>query len=508
MVLSVLNGRWESSIQEKPTYASTKRGEILSQAAIRRGLAGKIATAMLTLASLLIVPVEESASKTRAPLPVIFVHGQSGSAQQWETNALRMASNGFPANRIFSVEYDTLDTSTNDHAIAALEAKVARVKQKFGVAKVNLLGHSRGTLVSQSFLAKPENAANINKYVNYDGRTADALPGGVPTLAVWAENLSDPVDERVIVGAENVRFPAYSHTEVVNSPESFKATYKFLLGKNPKTLKVVPEAPNKVTVAGRALNFPTNTGIDGGTLKVFRINPKSGQRISRVIYTKALDEFGNFGPFKVNGKARYEFAVQRPGTTTLHNYPEAFERDNYQYRVLIAPLLAPYLDTSPNHTNVSVTRMKEFRGDETGAGANDRLFLNGTNVINAETAKHARRTLAVFNIDRGSDGVTDTGASLFPFNALSFLTGVDIYLPASADHSGKIKVTERMRDSNGHFKVTNIPNWPSSNHTTSVYFKDYPALTYKAPKKKRGCWKKAKTKKQKKRCARLAAKRS
>ena len=482
-------------------YASTNRGELLSHVAVRRGLAGIISTATLLLALVFAAAPVEAASKPKLPLPVIFVHGQSGSAQQWETNALRMASNGFPPNRIFSVEYDTLDTSTNDHAIAALEARVAQVKAKFGVSKVNLLGHSRGTLVSQSFLAKPENAANINKYVNYDGRTADALPGGVPTLAVWAENLSEPVDEREIVGAENVRFPAYSHTEVVNSPESFKATYRFLLGKNPKTLKVIPEAPDKVTVAGRALNFPTNTGIDGGTLKVFKLDAKTGQRASKSIYTKTLDELGNFGPFKVNGKARYEFAMEIPGSSTIHNYPEAFERDNYQYRVLTAPLLKPFLDASPNHTNVSVTRMKEFRGDEAGAGANDKLILNGTNVINAETAKHARRTLAVFNIDRGSDGVTDTSASLSPFNALSFLTGVDIFLPASADHSGTIKVTERMRDSNGHFKVTNIPNWPSSNHQTSVYFKDYPALTYKAPKKP-GCWKKAKTKKQKKRCAR------
>lgn len=468
----------------------------MSHVATRRGLAGLFASALLLVAVLFAAPA--SAAKPRAPMPIIFVHGQSGSAQQFETNALRLASNGFPHNRIFLLEYDTLER-TNDVAVAALEDLVEKVKRKTGAAKINLLGHSRGTMVSQSFLESPENAANVNSYVNFDGLPAAALPGGVKTLGVWAESLSEPPVHREITGAENRYFTTRSHTEVVNSPEAFRATYRFLFGKNPKTTKVVPEPPNKVTVAGRAMNFPTNTGIDGGTLNVFRIDPKTGQRISKSLYRKTLDPSGRFGPLKVDGKARYEFSVIRPGTTTLHNYPEAFERDNHQYRLLIAPLLAPYLDASPNHTNVSVTRMKEFRGDQTGEGANDELLLNGTNVINAETAKRVRRTLAVFNIDRGSDGVTDTSASLSPFNALSFLTGVDLFLPASADHRGRIKVVERMRDSDGHTKVTNIPNWPSSTHTTSVYFKDYPALTYKAPNNR--CSKKPKNKKQKKRCS-------
>lgn len=477
----------------------------------RRGLAVPISCLMFLLGLLLFAPAAGAKSKPKPPLPIIFVHGNSGSAQQFETNAMRFVSNGFPLNRYFTLEYDT-SLPTNDHAIEALDALVAKVRQKTGASKVNLLGHSRGTLVSQSWLGTPERAAQVNRYVNYDGAWASALPGGVPTLAVWAEARTDFTGEREIVGATNLNFPARSHTEVVNSPESFRATYRFLLGKNPKTMNVTPEPPNKVTVAGRALNFPNNLGIENGRLEVFQINPKTGQRLrKKPVYKKTLGAEGQFGPFKVNGKARYEFSVTRPDGTTIHNYPESFERDNHSYRVLIAPALAPFLDASPNHTNISVTRMKEFRGDQTGSGTNDRLVLNGTNVITPGTAQRARRTLAVFNLDRGSDGVTDTSKSLSPFNLLSFLTGVDIFLPASADHSGSIKVAEKMRDSNGHSKVISVPNWPSSDHSVSVYFKDYRALVYKAKKpklsRKRKCLKKAKTTKQKKRCLRIPAKR-
>ena len=51
-----------------------------------------------------------------------------------------------------------------------------------------------------------------------------------------------------------------------------------------------------------------------------------------------------------------------------------------------------------------------------------------------------KRVLAVFNLDRNSDGVTNLETPLMPFAAISFLTGADIFLPASADHSGTIKV--------------------------------------------------------------------
>lgn len=474
---------------------------------VRRGLIGLLSL-LFVLGGVAIVasPAVANQGRPKAPLPMIFVHGNSGSAQQFETNAMRFASNGYPQNRIFTLEYDT-SVPNNDHAIAALDDLVARVKARTGAPKVNLLAHSRGTLVSHAWLDTPERAANVHRYVNYDGVWSSQLPGGVPTLAIWAEARSDFDGVREIVGGVNRTYPQQSHTEVVNSRQSFRDTYRFLLGKNPKTLNVIPKPPNRVTVKGRALNFPNNSGIEGGTLRVFALNAKTGQRLKRrAVYVKQLGPQGHFGPFRVNGRTRYEFAVSRPGGTTIHNYPEAFERDNHLYRVLIAPALQPFLDSGPNHTNVSVTRMKEFRGDQTGGpGSNDRLVLNGQNVINPVTAQRVRRTLAVFNIDRDADGVTNLQASLAPFNLLSFLTGVDIFLPASADAGKTIRVVQRMRDSNGHSTVTNIPNWPSSDHSVSVYLKDYSALTYKRKVRKPRCvrWVKPKAGKQKqRRCAR------
>ena len=436
------------------------------------------------------------------PTPLIFVHGQSGSAQQFESNAMRFSSNGFPQKRIFVYEYDT-NESTNDLAIAGLDPFIEMVKSKTGAKKVDILGHSRGTSVMHAYLSTPERAAMVRRYVNFDGRTADSPPGGVPTLAVWGEPFSAGMgpDTREIVGAKNVRFPEKSHTEVTTSKQAFGDVYRFLAGKKPTTKNVAPEPPGQVTVAGRASDFPANTGIDDGKLKVYELVAKTGQRKSgKPVYKKTLGANGNFGPIKVNGKKRYEFEVTRPGSTTIHNYPEPFEHDDHFYRVLSAPGLVPFLDGSPNHTNVTVTRMREFRGDQTGPGANDKLELNGVNVINDVIAPRSGRILAVFNLDRNSDGVSDFGSVLFPFSVLTFLTGVDNYMPASADASGKIAVKETMRDPGGQVETTNVPNWPSSEHNVSVYFKDYAAKSYKKSKKAKNKCAKKKNKKAKKKC--------
>ena len=423
-----------------------------------------VSVAALVAAAVFVGPAEaKKGGKRKTPNPIIFVHGQFGSSDQFETNAMRFTSNGFPQNRLFAYEYDT---------------SVAAVKAQTGANQVDVLAHSRGTTVMHSFLATPERAAQVAHYVNFDGRTSDAPPGGVPTLAIWGEG--DPT--RQIVGAQNVYYSEKSHTEVTTSAEAFGDVYRFLEGRAPDTKKVVPEKPNKVTIAGRALEFPNNIAIEGAALAIFEVNGDTGQRVGGPIYTTTIGPDGNWGPVKVNGKAHYEIAITEPGNRTLHNYYEPFEHDDYFVRAFNSPLIEPFIESGPNHSAITVRRMLEWRGDQDPAG-NDSLSFNGTNVINAATAPRARRVLAVFNFDLHSDGVTDLSASVPPFSSITFLTGVDIFMPATATGTDTISIQERMR-ATGHEETINVPNFASDGHVTSVLFRDYVAKTYKKPKKK------------------------
>jgi Lipase C-terminal domain/Lipase (class 2) len=423
-------------------------------------------------------PAEAKKGKLKKPAPVIFVHGQSGSAEQFETNAMRFTSNGFPQGRLFAYEYDT-GAQSNDAAVANLDGFIAGVKAQTGADQVDILAHSRGTTVMHTYLSTPERAASVSHYVNFDGRTSDAPPGGVPTLAVWGEG----DQTRAIVGAENVYYENKSHTEVTTSREAFADVFRFLENRGPQTTKVVPEKPNKVTVAGRALVFPNNVGIEGATLEVFEVDPASGQRRGAAIHTAAIGADGNFGPVKVNGKKHYEFAISQPGDRTLHQYYEPFEHDDHFLRILNAPLLEPFIESGPNHSAITVRRMLEWWGDQPDPAFNDTLSFNGFNVINPAIAPRARRPLVVFNFDANSDGASDTSASLAPFNLLPFLTAADNYMPASPGGSGTIAVEETMRATR-HVETISVPNFPSTEGVVSIVFRDYVAKAYKKPKKK------------------------
>ena len=321
----------------------------MTRVSVRRGMQ----LALLVLVSLMVWTAAADAnsnghgSKKHRPVPAIFVHGNSGSAQQFESNAMRFTSNGYPHGRLFVYEYDTSPGVSNDAAVANLDGFIADVKAKTGAAKVDVLAHSRGTTVMHTYLEAPARAEQVRRYVNFDGRTSATEPGGVPTLAVWGEG----DQTREIGGAENVYFPDKAHTEVTTSSAAFYDVYKFLNDRAPKTTKVVPEPPGRVTVAGRSALFPSNAGYEGARLEIYRVRAATGARIGAPRYAVTLGPDGTFGPFKVNGQKRYEFVVSKDGESTIHNYPEPFERDDHFYRVLTAPLLAPKTVGFPNTTH-------------------------------------------------------------------------------------------------------------------------------------------------------------
>ena len=422
-------------------------------------------------------------TKVTGPVvPMIFVHGQSGSAQQFQANAMRFASNGFPKNRIFAYEYNTA-IGNNDAAIAGLDGFIASVKAQTGAEQVDVLAHSRGTTVMHSYLGDPARAASVRRYVNYDGRSSASPPGGVPTMAIWGEG----DQTRAIGGATNVYFPNKAHTEVTTSSAAFVPVYRFLRGRKPRHRIVVPEPPGKVTVAGRAVEFPNNTGLEGERFEAWVVDRATGQRISDgPVYSTTLPASGDWGPFKVDPRKRYEFAVIREGQVTIHNYPEPFERDDHLYRVNDAQVLRPFLDSGPNSGIVVVLRMREWWGDQPTAQGNDSLTVGGLQVINPAIAPRLRRILAVFNFDDGLDGQSDTSAALPPFSAVPFLTAVDNYIPASPGATGTIAVREVMRGAKRHTKALNIPDWPSSEGVSTVHFREYPARKWRAKKKRRG----------------------
>ncbi|MFJ8867846.1 hypothetical protein ACIRD6_19065 [Streptomyces sp. NPDC102473] len=409
-----------------------------------------------------------AATPTRAAVnPVIFVHGQEGSAQQWQSQAKRFSANGYRDDLLYVHEYDT-SLATDDHAIAGLETLVDAVRARTGAAQVDLLAHSRGTRVAQAYLAVPERAAEVARYVNLDGRTAASQPGGVPTLAIW----SSLQPNGAIGGAVNVHEPQAGHTESATSAESFGHIYAFLRGRPPLTTRVLPEPPASVEIAGRAVHFPQNTGL-AGRLEVWRLDPATGARAGLLPqHVVRVGADGAFGPLGVGGRGHYELAFVRPGERTGHFYFEPFERSDHFVRLLVSPPggVTDSIDVCPAHTALTVVRAREWRA---GTADDDRLRIGGTDVLNPAVSPQLRQILGLFAFDKGCDGVSHLDAALPPFDRVPFLTATDLSLPAEGQGRGTIPVTQTMRGTGGVDETLAVPNWPSVGHTVSLLFKDY-----------------------------------
>jgi Lipase C-terminal domain/Lipase (class 2) len=404
--------------------------------------------------------------------PIVFVHGFAGSAAQFETQAMRFTSNGYPADWIGALEYDSLfGLATMEQVWIALDVEIDRILDDTGAAKVDLAGHSLGTTVLHRYLtSSAERAARVAHYVNIDGRTAAAPPGGVPTLAVWG--MGDP--SREIVGAENYRDPSQSHVEVATSAETFGVMYEFLTGRSPRTTDIVPEPPGRVEIAGRASIFLTNEGPAGATLELWRVDPATGHRLTGgPEVSQVLPEDGSFGPWRVNGRKTYELVLSRGGTAH-HFYTSPFVRSSHLVRLLTS---APGtgLDllraTSDHHTSLTLVRNQEIWGDQ-DAGS-DVLTVAGQALATPEIAPQAKRVIGLFAFDQGVDGVSDLSQPIATLFALPFLSGGDLFLPATTPPDGTVRIETVARSGTGEREVINVPNWASSSHHVSVMLRDW-----------------------------------
>ncbi|HKX46114.1 MAG TPA: alpha/beta hydrolase [Planctomycetota bacterium] len=403
--------------------------------------------------------------------PIIFVHGGSGSGAQFETQAMRFTSNGYPASRIRVLEYDSSAISTIlPDVLARLDALIAELQAETGRTQVELIGHSLGTFVSQTYLSTPARAANVAHYVNVDGRAASAPPGGVPTLALWAGAIPrSPQPE--ITGATNVLVPDQEHIEVAVSEESFVEMYRFFRGHPPLTSKILPEIRSQIS--GRVTSFPQNTGLDGATLEIWRVDGDTGERTgSGPVATYAIGADGDFGPFTAWLGKHYELAVTREGEVSLHYYYEPFLRSDHLVRLNVALGLAPFISSSDAHVALTVLRFKEFWGDR--GAANDVLAIDGIDVINPTTAPSGAVGLAssaFFLFDVGSDGASNLTNVPFPFSALPFLTAADLFIPSQPPRT--ITVTTVPRGDAGATRVVNVPSLPSNEARVVVQLNDF-----------------------------------
>src|SRR3984957_9439461 len=207
------------------------------------------------LAASAVLAADERASKAvnldagsdKSFRPIVFVHGFAGAGDQYEHPAKLFASNGYPPTWINNYDYNSTGP---DGGSEPLDRYIDAVRARTGFGKGDLVGDSRGTAVSQTYLSDPKRAAKVAHYANIGGRPANNV-GGVPTLVLGSkgDKLAGPGAARE--GAKHVVLEKPDHVGVATGTESFEKVFIFFNdGKKPKTLEITPQ--NDIYVGGFA----------------------------------------------------------------------------------------------------------------------------------------------------------------------------------------------------------------------------------------------------------------
>jgi len=408
--------------------------------------------------------------------PIVFIHGGSGSAAQFESQSQRFESNGYPADYIYALDYDsTFSVETRQDVWTRLDQLIATVQAKTGDNQIDLIGHSRGAQMSYGYVeSSPARATKVARFINLDSGSSpkDRLPAGIPTLGIWAGR-GHCVDCSV-VGATNVYIPNQTHVQLATSAEAFVEMYKYLAGREPASRDIAPEYTLSVELSGRAVYFPQNVGVPDATLQIWRVDGATGRRLTAgPDATYAISGDGSWGPFRAIGGEHYEFALLRAGASTHHFYYEPFLRSDRLIRLQTEPAGGPistFTDSSDRQTDLIIFRNKELWGDQ--GAENDVLEVNGTNIVSPATHPIERFVNATFVFDKGADGVTNLGVPVAPFSSISFLAGVDLYIPGANPPDATVSLVLVPRDG-GHTQTINIPNWASSTNSVTIQFDDY-----------------------------------
>ena len=331
------------------------------------------------------------------------------------------------------------------------------------------MAHSLGTSVMYDYLTNgamaAQRRANVGHYINVDGQSRT------------------PASRRSRCGPEGHARPQHGRRAERDDPEPDPRADLHLGGVLRRVLQVPDRAPpahdivrraGAIEVAGKALNFPENSGAIGRDVEIWPVDRQRAggrPRPARVDPDhRRLDGRRRLGPGHGPGRPRYEFALVRPALPTLHIYYEPFVRSDYTLRLLESEAIADAVGYRPGSMSAVNIRYKELWGDQ--GAESDELLINGVNICTAALCPASKQVNALFAYDRNRDGQTDLSSPDPVLGQLPFIQGADVFIPASAPPDGTTSFQLLSRGT-GPLRTLDIPNWDSLGDGVTIQWNDF-----------------------------------
>ena len=330
--------------------------------------------------------------------PVLFVHGNGDHAALWITTLWRMESNGVPRERMLAINFtdplartdDRVEqpnrSSTEDQRRELGEA-VKELQRRTGASRIALVGNSRGGYSIRNYI-RNGGGADISHAVlcgvpnhgvyDWDDGLGGEFNGRGPFLRGLNEGesevtpgtafltlRSDGIDKfaqgdgrfvgkpgtptgvtsdgPALKGATNLVLGALDHREVAFHPRAFREIYKFIAGREPSRIEIVPEAEVKLSglVTGTPGGVQTNRPVSGATVEIYRVSPETGERTGGPIHSSQTGADGRWGPAQVEPSWYLEIVLASAGSPTTHIYRSPFPRSSDVVHLRAARPLGP-----------------------------------------------------------------------------------------------------------------------------------------------------------------------
>lgn len=211
----------------------------------------------LLLALLVALPPVSPAHAATARQPILFVHGWSGSASNWNTMADRFRAAGYTSAELFQWSYN----SAQDNVITAgqVRDKVTAIRRATGWAKVDIVTHSMGGLSTRYYLKSLGGQPYVDEWVSIGGpnhgtnsayfcytrscvdmrynsafltniNSGDETPGSVRYGTWWSpcDGVINPDTSTILSGATNTKTGCIGHLSLLGNWTVFTQVRSFV----------------------------------------------------------------------------------------------------------------------------------------------------------------------------------------------------------------------------------------------------------------------------------------
>lgn len=198
------------------------------------------------------------AASASARDPILFVHGFSGAAWNWDVMIDRLEADGYPAAKLRAIDYNS--AQSNAATAREVSKEVQELKAATGSAQVDIVSHSMGGLSSRYYLRNLGGTASVDDWVSIGGpnhgtwtavacslldscremvpgssflgalNSGDETPGSVRYGTFWSpcDEIINPDRSVILNGAANTRTGCIGHVSLLVSSSVYARVRDFV----------------------------------------------------------------------------------------------------------------------------------------------------------------------------------------------------------------------------------------------------------------------------------------